>query len=118
MALGSPRFRDNARLQAAASNNPALKFGSEGEHVQILQRALIDLGFAMPDSAPEAAILPDGIFGGETARTVKQFQAQEGLTPDGIAGRQTLERLDKIFLAASAREEIVLSLQASRMFWT
>jgi hypothetical protein len=59
VALISNRFRDNARLQAAVRNAPALAFGAEGEHVQILQRALGDLGFAMPISARQDAPLPD-----------------------------------------------------------
>ena len=35
----------------------------------------------------------DGIFGSQTERAVKQFQKQQGLTQDGIAGPATLKRL-------------------------
>jgi peptidoglycan hydrolase-like protein with peptidoglycan-binding domain len=118
MALISGRFRDNARLQAAAQNSPALAIGAKGDHVQILQDALIDLGFAMPISAPSESALPDGIYGQETAGTVKKFQVREGLTPDGVAGSQTLTRLDQIFVAESARQELALRSRQHRMFWT
>jgi peptidoglycan hydrolase-like protein with peptidoglycan-binding domain len=86
--------------------------------VQILQRAFVDLGFTMPRSAPQATRLPDGVFGEEISRTVKKFQAQQGLVQDGIVVRQTLERLDKIFVAASAQAEVSLRLQTRRAFWT
>jgi peptidoglycan hydrolase-like protein with peptidoglycan-binding domain len=118
MALNSGRFRDNAQLQAAARNSPPLAIGAKGDHVQILQRALGDLGFAMPISAPQRAPLPDGIYGQETAGTVRKFQIRERLAVDGIAGTQTLTRLDQIFVANAAREELVLRSQLARLFWT
>lgn len=117
MALSSGRFRDNAELQAAARNAPALAFGAEGEHVLILQRALGDLGFAMPISAPQNT-RPDGIYGQETAATVRKFQQREGLGVDGVAGKQTLTRLDEIYIALAASEELVLRSQLPRLSWT
>jgi peptidoglycan hydrolase-like protein with peptidoglycan-binding domain len=39
------------------------------------------------------------VFGPETADAVRAFQRDEGLEPDGIAGRQTLGRLDAIIAA-------------------
>ena len=86
--------------------------------MQILQRALDDLGFSMPISAPRKAAPPDGIYGQETAATVRKFQQREGLGVDGIAGRQTLTRLDQIFIADAVREELALRSQLRRVFWT
>jgi peptidoglycan hydrolase-like protein with peptidoglycan-binding domain len=35
----------------------------------------------------------DGSFGPGTERALKKWQASKGLTPDGIAGPNTLEKL-------------------------
>jgi peptidoglycan hydrolase-like protein with peptidoglycan-binding domain len=118
VALNAARFRDNAQLQAAARNAPALQFGAEGEHVQILQRALIELGLAMPVSTSHNAVLPDGIYGQETVGAVRQFQQREGLGVDGVAGKQTMTRLDDVFIAIAAQEEISLRRRMPRFFWT
>jgi peptidoglycan hydrolase-like protein with peptidoglycan-binding domain len=97
MPLTSTRFSRNHRLQAAAENNPPMRKGEHGEAVQILQQALIDCGFDMPISTNKGGQTPDGIYGDETVNTVYKFQAREGLQRDGIAGRQTLTRLDQLF---------------------
>ena len=97
MALLSARFANNSRLQTAAENSPPMKKGETGEPVGILQQALIDLGgFAMPITTAKGTKAPDGIYGDETAKTVQKFQEQQGLDRDGIAGRQTLHRLDEM----------------------
>jgi peptidoglycan hydrolase-like protein with peptidoglycan-binding domain len=94
MPLTSPRFTRNARLQQAAKNQPPLRVGDRGEAVAIVQLALIDLGFAMPISAPGGK-MPDGIYGKETASVVREFQRQSGLAADGIAGKDTLAALER-----------------------
>jgi g-D-glutamyl-meso-diaminopimelate peptidase len=58
-----------------------LKFGSKGPQVQLLQLALTRAGFN-PGSI-------DGIFGSRTNVALKNFQRQNNLVPDGIAGRLT-----------------------------
>jgi hypothetical protein len=97
MPLTAKRFRDNQRLQKAAENKPALKPGEKSEAVAILQVALADLGFALPVTF--ARCFPDGIYGTETAGAVRQFQAKHGLAVDGIAGRNTLAKLDSLLAA-------------------
>ena len=103
MPLTSPRFRRSSRLQQASVNQLPLKRGETSEAVEILQQAMIDLGFKMPISAPRAGV-PDGIFGPETEQTVKKFQASQALTMDGIAGKNTLERLDFLMIVRESAE--------------
>jgi len=95
MTLQSARFKNNQRLQRAASNRPPMREGETGEAVRILQRALIDLGFLMPISTKRFGS-PDGIYGDETTRRVREFQAKHGLSQDGVAGHDTLAKLDAL----------------------
>ena len=92
--LTSERFRDDPRLQAAFDNAPPIRFGDRGEAVRKIQQTLVDLGFEMPVSTKQGTQEPDGIFGPETFRTVKAFQHMQGITKDGIVGRQTLGELE------------------------
>lgn len=95
MALKSPRFTSNTRLQQASENKPSLRAVESGEGVRLLQQALIDLGFPMPRSTRKFGS-PDGIFGEETAARVREFQGKHGLSIDGVAGRQTMTKLDQL----------------------
>jgi len=97
MALMSFRFRRNEALLAAARNAPPLRMGATGVGVRALQQALLDLGQVMPISTRLGG-RPDGVFGSETAGAVKGFQRVQGLTADGVAGQQTLGKLDGIFV--------------------
>jgi peptidoglycan hydrolase-like protein with peptidoglycan-binding domain len=101
MALVIPRFSTNLQLLAASENKPPLHQGAKGEGVAILQQALVDLGFNMPKSTAGGTKLPDGIYGQETVATVKAFQSANRLETDGIAGRQTLSRLEQVITASS-----------------
>ncbi len=64
-------------------------FGSSGERVRILQRALIALGYGI--------MAVDGDYGTTTYTAVKEFQATVGLTADGKAGEKTLKKLESYF---------------------
>jgi peptidoglycan hydrolase-like protein with peptidoglycan-binding domain len=118
MALVARRLARNQQLQAAATNSPPLKKGASGEAVVILQRALIDLGFAMPISTSKSSGLPDGIYGDETVGTVRDFQVQQGLQPDGIAGHDTLGALDQIYVAEEAATLARRPFEARANVWT
>jgi peptidoglycan hydrolase-like protein with peptidoglycan-binding domain len=104
MALISLRFSRDPRLQQASENNPPLKQGERGEAVATVQRALVDLGFDMPITTGHGTKLPDGIFGPETARVVREFQAANALEVDGVVGRHTLQKLEELTAAQSAAE--------------
>ena len=62
-----------------------LRQGSKGFDVTDLQTSLKRLGY---DSGPT-----DGIYGSVTKRAIIQFQMDNGLSPDGLAGPITLQAL-------------------------
>lgn len=59
--------------------------GEHGPEVGLLQLRLAELGYRPGD--------PDGNYGGATSSAVLAFQKREGLSRDGIAGTDVLERL-------------------------
>ena len=61
-----------------------LTIGSRGQDVSKLQQALKDRGYQ---------VTVDGIYGTQTKEAVKQFQRDNGLVVDGIAGAKTLAAL-------------------------
>lgn len=93
--LKSKRLKDDARLQRAFDNSPAMRKNEESEGVKTLQRALRDLGYPMPISFDKGDA--DGIFGDETFATVQQFQIDHSIDHDGAVGRETLRTLDEMF---------------------
>lgn len=64
-----------------AQDRPTLRRGSDGHHVEILQRLLDQLGFL------DGAV--DGDFGSGTRAAVKDFQRANGLSADGVVGSGT-----------------------------
>ena len=63
---------------------PAVKNGAFGRITYLIQMALFIKGYT---------INIDGKFGKETQRIVKQYQSENGLTVDGIVGKNTLKKL-------------------------
>ena len=61
--------------------------GDRGQAVEELQQILNDLGYG--------AGAADGIFGARTETAVRVFQADNGLTADGLVGRRTKEVLEE-----------------------
>jgi hypothetical protein len=88
----------NDALQRAANNSPPLARGSQGDAVRCLQLGLYALGYSMPVSIKPKPLSADGIFGQETDAAVRLFQQRQALGADGIAGRQTLSRLDQLLM--------------------
>lgn len=64
-----------------------LKTGSKGNDVKKVQDALINAGYSVGKAGA------DGIYGPDTTRAVKQYQKDNGLTIDGIAGPDTLGKM-------------------------
>lgn len=75
-----PRYR-------AYSGHVTLDRGDRGDQVVWLQQHLIALGNSME---------PTGIFNQATYRAVRRFQANRGLTADGVVGTQTWNRLMRV----------------------
>jgi len=91
--LEHERFRLEKQLVGVLSGK-LLKRGSKGPGVKALQRAFIDMGFLLPDTA-------DGVFGRQTAKAVKNFQVHasksfDGIAATGIVNATTLLALDKL----------------------
>lgn len=74
-------------VSVVTSNRPTLRRGSRGAEVKYMQTILNKEGFRL------GAI--DGIFGKNSESALKQFQADKGLTVDGICGRKTWAMLEQ-----------------------
>src|SRR5437762_13837577 len=95
MLLKSAAFRGNPRLEWAAQGK-SVRRGENGHAVALLQAGLISLGYKMPISSTKKHGAPDGIYGDETQRVFRKFQTDQKLPQDGIAGRDTVKRLDAL----------------------
>jgi hypothetical protein len=90
---GSDDDDENARepepeLDGARYGYENLRRGRRGDAVAALQAALNEVG-----ASPQ--LEPDGIFGKQTKRAVKDFQVAHGLESDGIVGPLTMAALDE-----------------------
>ncbi len=70
---------------ASQGAGAALRLGSRGPSVAAIQGYLNTLGLL--------AAQPDGIYGHATQEAIRAFQRREGLAVDGVAGVETLSRL-------------------------
>lgn len=61
--------------------------GDEGDNVRQVQQVLHDEGYK--NSTGKKPFVIDGVFGTTTDRRVRQYQKDNGLTVDGIVGKQT-----------------------------
>lgn len=64
-----------------------MKFGDNNDKVRNLQKALTAVGYP---------VTADGQFGAVTEHAVKQLQAANGLTVDGVVGPKTLQKFDQL----------------------
>ena len=96
MALTSKQLAGSPTLQRAANNAPPIAYGASNEGVAAMQRGLIDAGYPMPLSTNNGNKPTDGTYGQETLKVLKQFQSDNNLKVDGIAGKMTLTCLDDL----------------------
>ncbi len=64
---------------------PTVRRGDKGETVKRIQQQLIALGYLVG--------LADGDFGAKTEQALKDYQAVQGLSEDGVAGPRTMIHL-------------------------
>jgi peptidoglycan hydrolase-like protein with peptidoglycan-binding domain len=89
--LTSARFSGDAVLEACFDGERVLQQGSNGAAVTLIQQALIDAGFPLPQFGA------DGSFGTETRNALKDFQRSSALVDDGKVGPATMSALDSLF---------------------
>lgn len=71
------------------TDKPTLRKGASGEYVTLLQTLLIQMGYNV------GATGADGKFGNATLAAVKAFQEKNGLSVDGVVGRNTWAALEE-----------------------
>lgn len=74
-------------------NTSILRIGSSGERVKDLQRKLNQTG---------ASLTVDGLFGANTGNAVRAFQRKYNLSVDGIAGVNTIKKLESVLKQKSS----------------
>ncbi len=85
-------FSTNA-VKNAVSTTATLKQGTIGDAVKDMQERLITLGYLTGAS--------DGNFGSKTALALIAFQQKNGLAADGVAGSNTLAKLNSLNAVSS-----------------
>ena len=73
----------------SSSGNNYIKLGSNGDAVKTLQTKLKEMGFYSAEIT--------GNVGEKTEAAIKAFQRKYGLTADGVAGPQTLAKIDAAY---------------------
>ncbi len=96
--IGKNTWNKIVEVYNSLSNVPypgyLLKVGSSGESVRQIQNWLIAISRKYP-SIPK--ITADGIFGEQTKNAVIAFQKLFGLTPDGIVGQYTWNKIQEVY---------------------
>lgn len=82
---GLTRRRQAERALFVATSQPTLRKGDRGEGVRRLQDLLTKAGYT---------VTVDGVFGAKTLEAVEAYQAERGLTVDGVVGKATWSALD------------------------
>ena len=86
-----------ATSSSSSSSTTRLEKGSTGSDVKDLQTKLKKLGYY------DAYV--DGDYGDTTVAAVKAFQKKYNLTADGIAGKETLKKLDSVYENANSAKD-------------
>lgn len=85
LLLGSITACQNRHIKEYKSSQVLSRLGSRGEEVRKIQQKLKNWGYYSGGV--------DGIYGTQTQNAVKSFQRKNGLTADGIAGKDTLNAM-------------------------
>ena len=87
-----------ASSSSSSSSATRLEKGNTGSDVKDLQTKLKKLGYY------DAYV--DGDYGDTTVAAVKAFQKKYNLTADGIAGKETLKKLDSVYENANSAKDV------------
>jgi peptidoglycan hydrolase-like protein with peptidoglycan-binding domain len=101
--LLSRLFRGVAALEAClVSDNKHVTPGTQGEHVRLIQRALVLLG----DNTIPTSEYVAGLYGPRTTAAVLAYKTQRSIInfsyqrqPDNIVGKMTIAALDRDVVA-------------------
>ena len=92
----SELYSEGLTLADISTQYPSrLALGSTGQGVEVLQYYLRYVAQYLP-TVPSVAV--DGVFGPATENAVRAFQTAYGLTPDGVVGILTWDRLYDVYL--------------------
>ena len=80
-------FYEQTEKKTISLDLPVLKKGAKGDSVKAMQILLLGYGYNLGSYGA------DGSFGGTTEKTVKAYQAANGLDADGSCGRKTWTKL-------------------------
>ena len=108
---------NNAPKLNSQSSYPgiALRLGSRGQSVVLIQRALNRISRNFP-AIPK--LQADGIYGPATQNAVTAFQQAFGLDPDGVVGRITWYAIERIFGGVLRLSELYSEgLRYEDLFW-
>lgn len=75
---------------ATLAGCPTVRRGAKGNITRLIQERLLSFGYELPKWGA------DSTFGGETVDAVKRFQADNGLSVDGVVGQNTWRKLLKL----------------------
>ena len=97
MTLSWSMWRDNDRVQRAERNSPAMKPGDKGQHVHLLQAALILNEIDVPNHGITNPVTraQNNNYMQETQAAVRTAEQRFNLARDiGVAGQQVVQALD------------------------
>lgn len=96
-ATAAPTVKPTVKPTAAPASN-VLSNGDEGENVRYVQQRLKDLGYLSGKA--------DGVFGNATEAAVKAFQAENGLSADGVVGTRTMDTIKSSKAKAKSQKNL------------
>ena len=94
LLFGSITLYQNRRINEVKASQVLSRLGSRGEEVRKIQQKLKNWGYYSGGV--------DGIYGTQTQNAVKSFQRKNGLTADGIAGKDTLNAMGISSISSSS----------------
>lgn len=91
--------KSKAKLEYVYKNKDFLSNGDTGSEVEEMQKMLAVLGYYVGKNGV------DGIFGNNTDKAVREFQAKHGLTVDGLYGIKTKAKLEEVYIESTKEDE-------------